>query len=59
MKVLSPFTCALTINLEPVYTIVFALLLYGEDEFMSTYFYVGAGLIMLTLFVEAWFRRGK
>lgn len=59
MKVLSPFTCALTINLEPVYTIAFALFLYGEDEYMSTHFYIGAGLIMVTLFIEAYLRRGK
>ena len=59
MKVLSPFTCALTINLEPVYTIAFALFLYGEDEYMSPYFYLGASLIMATLFIEASFRRRK
>jgi drug/metabolite transporter (DMT)-like permease len=59
MKVLSPFTCALTINLEPVYTIAFALFLYGEDEYMSPHFYLGAGLIMITLFIEASLRRRK
>lgn len=59
MKVLSPFTCALTINLEPVYTIGFALILYGEDEYMSPHFYFGAGLILTTLFIEAYLRRRK
>jgi len=59
MKVLSPFTCALTINLEPVYTIAFALFLYGEDEYMSPYFYLGASLIMITLFIEAYLRKRK
>jgi drug/metabolite transporter (DMT)-like permease len=59
MKVLSPFTCALTINLEPVYTIAFALFLYGEEEYMSPHFYLGASLIMITLFIEAYLRRRK
>lgn len=57
MKVLSPFTCALAINMEPVYTIVIALLLYGESEFMSPQFYIGAAIIMSTLFVDAWMKR--
>lgn len=59
MKVLSPFTCALTINLEPVYTIAIALFLYGESEYMTPHFYIGAGLIMTTLFIEAYLRRRK
>lgn len=54
LKVLSPFTCALTINLEPLYTIVFALLLYGEKEYMSPQFYGGAAIILSTLFLETW-----
>jgi drug/metabolite transporter (DMT)-like permease len=53
MRVLSPFTCALAINLEPVYTILIALWLYGESEYMSCPFYAGAGVILSTLFVDA------
>jgi len=59
LKVLSPFTCALTINLEPIYTVVFALLFYGEREFMSPQFYLGAAIILSTLFVEAWVHNRK
>lgn len=57
MKVLSPFTCALAINLEPIYTIVFALWIYGESEYMSLQFYLGALIILSTLFVEAWMKK--
>jgi drug/metabolite transporter (DMT)-like permease len=59
MKVLSPFTCALTINLEPLYTIVFALWMYGEREHMSPQFYLGSVLILSTLFIEAFYRKKK
>jgi drug/metabolite transporter (DMT)-like permease len=59
MKVLSPFTCALAINLEPVYTIAIALWLYGESEYMSTAFYLGTAVIISTLFIEAWIRKRK
>jgi drug/metabolite transporter (DMT)-like permease len=59
MKVLSPFTCAITINLEPVYTILFALLLYGEKEFMSVQFYFGALILLSTLFADAYLKRRR
>ncbi|MBL7944276.1 MAG: DMT family transporter [Flavobacteriales bacterium] len=57
MKVLSPFTCALAINLEPVYTIAIALFMYGESEYMSAQFYLGTIVILSTLFIEAWLHR--
>lgn len=59
LKVLSPFTCALTINLEPIYTVIFALIFYGEREFMSPQFYLGAVIILSTLFIEAWVHNCK
>jgi drug/metabolite transporter (DMT)-like permease len=55
MRVLTPFTCALTINLEPLYTILMALFLYRDHEFMSPQFYIGATLILSTVFVESLF----
>ena len=52
MKKLSPFTCAIAINMEPVYSIILALLLYGADEYMSAGFYWGALLILSVVFFE-------
>jgi len=57
MRVLTPFTCALAINLEPVYTILIALWLYGESEYMSVPFYAGAAVILSTLFIDAALKR--
>jgi len=57
MKVLSPFTVSLSINLEPIYSILMALLLYPEEEKMSPYFYAGAGIILSTLFANAILKR--
>jgi drug/metabolite transporter (DMT)-like permease len=57
MKVLSPFTCALALNLEPVYTILIALWLYGSNEVMSLQFYIGAAIILSTLFIEVWLKK--
>ena len=57
MRVLSPFTCALAINMEPVYTILLALLLYGSDEQMSPQFYMGGLVIISTLFLDTWLKQ--
>lgn len=57
MRVLSPFTCALAINMEPIYTIIIALAMYGKSEYMSPQFYLGAIIIMSTLFLDAWLKK--
>jgi drug/metabolite transporter (DMT)-like permease len=56
MKRLSPFTVAITINLEPVYSIILALVIFGESEEMSWGFYLGAVIIVATIFVNAWLK---
>ncbi|MFK7755536.1 MAG: DMT family transporter [Flavobacteriales bacterium] len=57
MKVLSPFTVSLTINLEPIYSIILALLIFKDDEHMSAQFYVGALIIIATLFINAYLKK--
>ena len=52
MKQLSPFSCAIAINLEPIYTILIALWLYGSSEYMQPMFYVGAGIILLSVWMN-------
>lgn len=52
MKWLSPYTVMLTINLEPVYGIILALLVLGDNENMSPQFYYGALLILITVLVN-------
>jgi len=49
MKTLTPFTVAVSINMEPIYAIILALLFFGEEELMSTGFYFGALLIFITV----------
>jgi len=45
MKYLSPYTVMLTINLEPIYGIILALLIFGEKEQMNVEFYIGAMIV--------------
>lgn len=59
MRKLSAFTVMLTVNLEPVYTILIALLIWGEEERMRTGSYLGIALILACLFVNGWFQRRR
>ena len=49
MKWISPYTLMLTINMEPIYGIVLALLILGDSENMGPEFYYGAAIIILTV----------
>ncbi|MEX2349453.1 MAG: DMT family transporter [Flavobacteriaceae bacterium] len=49
MKWIKPYTVMLTINLEPVYGIILALLILGDSENMSPQFYYGALIILVTV----------
>lgn len=50
MKKLTPFTVSISINMEPIYAIILALLFFGESEKMSWGFYLGAAMVMATIF---------
>ena len=52
MKKLSPYTVMLTTNLEPVYGIILAYFIIGEDEKMSLSFYIGSAIILLTVILN-------
>jgi drug/metabolite transporter (DMT)-like permease len=53
MKFLSPYTVMLTINLEPIYGIILAVLIFEDKEKMSFEFYIGAVIILLTVLLNA------
>jgi len=50
---ISPFTMMLTINLEPVYGIILAILILGGSEKMKPEFYMGTALILISIFLNA------
>lgn len=49
MKRITAFAVSLTVNLEPVYGIILALIIYGEEEQMSGGFYWGTLVIILAV----------
>lgn len=59
MKSLSAFRVALITNLEPVYGIILAFIFFGTKEKMSTGFYLGATLIIGSVFLYPLYKKHK
>lgn len=63
MKKLGAFTVSLSINLEPIYTLIFAIVLLNENDLLSIRFYIGALIIILTVLangiIKGVIQRGK
>lgn len=53
MKRVSAFTANLAINLEPVYGIILAALILKEHEYLTPQFYLGAGIILLSVIIHS------
>ena len=45
--------------MEPVYTIAAAIFLYGQSEWMAPGFYIGAAIIMTTIFLDILVKRRR
>ncbi|CAG5085773.1 DMT family transporter [Parvicella tangerina] len=56
MKELSPYTVVMAVNLEPIYSIVLAVLIWPASEKMSPTFYVGALIIIGIIFLNGYFK---
>lgn len=52
LKRLSAFTVNLTYNLEPVYGILLAFMVYKENKFLSKWFFVGFAIIAVALIIH-------
>ncbi len=46
----------LTINLEPIYGIILALIVFNDKEKMSSQFYIGAFIILATVILNGVFK---
>jgi drug/metabolite transporter (DMT)-like permease len=59
LKKLSAFTVNLTYNLEPVYGIILAFVVYHENKYLGRWFYLGFSIIGLALLIHVFFLRKK
>ncbi len=51
-KYLSPYTQILTVNLETVYGIIWAIIFYNENKELTASFYVGVVIILAAVFLN-------
>ena len=52
LKKISPFTANIAYNMEPVYGIALAFLFFQENKLLDSYFYLGVGLIILSVALQ-------
>ncbi|MGV3632140.1 MAG: DMT family transporter [Bacteroidota bacterium] len=53
IKKLGTFTVSLSINLEPVYTMLLAIVILHEHELLGVQFYIGSSIIILVVVANA------
>ena len=53
MKHLTPYSVMLSINMEPIYGIILAIVFLNESENMSYEFYIGFLLIFISVILNA------
>jgi drug/metabolite transporter (DMT)-like permease len=59
LRHLSAFTASLAINMEPVYSIVLAIVLLGEQRELDPAFYFGVVIILAAVFSHPWLLRPR
>ncbi|MBF8961962.1 DMT family transporter [Pontibacter sp. FD36] len=52
MQKISAYTVNLTVNMEPIYGILLAWIIFNENEQMTSNFYIGATIILLSVFIH-------
>jgi len=52
LKKVSAFTVNLSFNLEPVYGILLAFIIYHENQLLGTGFYIGLLLIVMSVVMQ-------
>ena len=57
MKHLSPYTINLTVNLEGVYGIILASIIFKENKDLSITFYIGFAIILFAIFLNAFIKQ--
>jgi drug/metabolite transporter (DMT)-like permease len=59
MKFIPAYTVNLSVNLEPIYAIVLAILIFKKSEVMTLNFYVGSAIVVGSILLNAFFKKKK
>lgn len=55
LKKINAFTMNLSVNLEPLYSIVLAILIFKEGKILNTGFFIGTAIILSAVIIHSWF----
>ena len=56
MRHITPYSLIMAINLEPIYSIILAIIIFGNNEIMSSSFYIGSAIIIAVVFFEGYLK---
>ena len=59
MRFIPAYTVNLSVNLEPIYAIILALLFFKDSELMGMSFYLGAFIVVGSILLNALFKNKK
>jgi drug/metabolite transporter (DMT)-like permease len=59
MKFIPAYTVNLSVNLEPIYAIILAIIIFKKSEVMSLNFYVGSAVVVGAIILNAFFKKKK
>jgi drug/metabolite transporter (DMT)-like permease len=59
LRHLSAFATALAVNMEPVYAVLLAIVLLGEQRELGPVFYAGVTIIFVVVFSHPWLDGGS
>ena len=59
MRYITPYSVIMAINLEPIYSIIIALIIFNNSETMNTSFYLGGTVILFTVFLDGYIKTKK
>lgn len=54
LRTISAFTVNLSYNLEPIYSIILAIIIFHEGKDLSYAFYIGLTLILISVILQSW-----
>jgi drug/metabolite transporter (DMT)-like permease len=54
LKKINAFTMNLSVNLEPLYSITLAILIFHENKLLNTGFYIGTFIVISSVFIYSW-----
>ncbi len=59
MKQLTPYTIMISLNMEPIYAILFSIYIFGEKEIMGFDFYIGVCIILISVIGNGIYKNRK